>query len=727
LLQAIAGLRKLGLPAQVLIGAMLGILAGVVLGQRTAVFAPIGAAYTMMLEIAIYPYLLCSLLQGLGRLAPGRSGRLLRASWPAYLFVWGVTLAAIWLLRQAIPPTPPPVVIQPEVAGPQTSLLALLIPANPFAALLSNDVPAIVVFGVIYGIAVQGVKQRETLFDVLETVRLASLTIWNWIVKLAPFGVFALLADTAGTLRGDQLGGFVLYNMLFLAGTLVLAFVVLPLAVTALAPNSYRALIDELRPGLVLALVTTLPVVSLPFIQKAAAAVAAGAGCPEGEETDDVIKASVSLAYVLAQVGNYFCLLLLFYAAYRAGHPIALGQELLLPLLTVLSCVGTPSTTIGAVEFFASWLHLPADTTALWIATSAVTRYGQVMLSVSAFGLIASVVPLFYWGKWRLRPTRGVAAIGGGFGLVAVVVVLAIVLRPMLFPPGAGDVVMAHTLDPDLTRGLDVEVERGVVSAGAGSGAVEVPTVLGIQRAGVLRVGYNPNVVPFSYWNASGALVGYDISVAYKLAHDLSVKLVLVPFTWDRLADDLAARRFDLAMSGIYLTDTRLADLTPGPVYWSSPVALLVPSGVATAFTSRAALLDRGDLRFAVFDSAVMTALAHRLLPRATITVVPDYGSLPDLAGRVDGAIWTLVQARAWAESHPGWTAVVPTDTGAPLYIATMLPPRAGELRAYLAEWTDVQRQNGFAETQRAYWMEGKARVPRGPRWNLLDALVGWD
>jgi proton glutamate symport protein len=307
---------------------------------------------------------------------------------------------------------------------------------------------------------------------------------------------------------------------------------------------------------------------------------------------------------------------------------------------------------------------------------------------------------------------------------MVVVVVLAIVLRPMLFPPTAGDVIMAHTLDPDLTHGVDVAVERGPITAGVGSGAVEVPTVLGIQRAGVLRVGYNPNVVPFSYWNASGALVGYDISFAYKLARDLSVKLALVPFTWDRLADDLAAGRFDLAMSGIYLTDTRLADLTPGPVYWSSPIALLVPSAVATGFTSRAALLDRSDLRFAVFDSAVMTALAHRLLPRAAITVVPDYSALPDLADRVDGAIWTLVQARAWAESHPGWTAVVPTDTGAPLYIATMLPPRAGELRAYLAEWTDVQRQNGFADTQRAYWMEGKARAPRGPRWNLLDALI---
>jgi ABC-type amino acid transport substrate-binding protein len=243
----------------------------------------------------------------------------------------------------------------------------------------------------------------------------------------------------------------------------------------------------------------------------------------------------------------------------------------------------------------------------------------------------------------------------------------------------------------------------------------------------VLRVGYNPNVVPFSYWNAAGALVGYDISFAYKLAHDLSVTLELVPFTWDRLATDLAAGRFDLAMSGIYLTDTRLADLTPGPVYWSSPVALLVPSATAAGFTSRATLLARSDLRFAVFDSAVMTALAHRLLPRAAITVVPDYSSLPDLAGRVDGAIWTLAQASAWAESHPGWTAVVPADTGAPLYIATMLPPGAETLRAYLAEWTNVQSQNGFADAQKAYWMQGKARIPRRPRWNVLDALTGSD
>ena len=85
--QTIAAIRSVGMPMWVLIGAVLGVLAGLVLGERTKAFAPVGAGYTMLLEIAIYPYLICALLLGLGRLAPGRARRLLRASWPVYVFL----------------------------------------------------------------------------------------------------------------------------------------------------------------------------------------------------------------------------------------------------------------------------------------------------------------------------------------------------------------------------------------------------------------------------------------------------------------------------------------------------------------------------------------------------------------------------------------------------------------------------------------------------------------
>jgi Na+/H+-dicarboxylate symporter/ABC-type amino acid transport substrate-binding protein len=714
-------IRKLGLPAWVIIGAVSGIVAGLVLGERTAALVPISSAYTMMLEIAIYPYLVCALILGLGRLAPDRAGRLLRASWPAFGFVWVLAFVAITVLRQAIPPTPPPFVIRPEAATSISGLIAVLIPANPFVALMSNDVPAIVVLAVIYGIAVQGLAQRTTLFDVLEAIRVASLTIWKWIVKLTPIGVFALLANTAGTLQPDQFGGFILYNILFLTGTLVLAFVALPLAVAAIAPMSYGALMAELRPGFILSLVTGLPVVSLPYIERTAAVVAGAAGCPEGQETDDVIKATVSLAYGLAQVGNHFCVLLLYYAAYRDGHTLPLLKQLLLPFLTVLSCVGTPSTVIGAVEFFSSWLDLPASTTGLWIATSAVTRYGQVMASVSAFGFITSAVPLFYWGKWRLRLPRAVVALGLPLGALVGVVVLATVLRPVLFPFDQSDVAMTRTINPKLRQGLAVRV----LPSSSGVPVAVPPNVVAIQHAGVLRVGYNPNVIPFSYVNKDGELVGYDISFAYQLARDLAVRLEFVPFTWDGLAADLVGGQFDLAVSGIYLTDARLASLTPGPTYWATPVALLAPSATAPAFTSRAALLAKPDLRLAVFDSTVMHQLASTLFPNAAITEVPDYSALPALAGKVDAALWTLTQAAAWARANPGWTAVVLSDAGGSQPIAVMLPPGATAFRAYLDAWIRLQNDSGFAAEQKSYWIDGIPRRPPEPRWNLLDALTG--
>src|SRR6185437_7930652 len=105
----------------------------------------------------------------------------------------------------------------------------------------------------------------------------------------------------------------------------------------------------------------------------------------------------------------------------------------------------------------------------------------------------------------------------------------------------------------------------------------------------------------------------------------------------------------------------------------------------------------------------------------------PDYESLPAIAGRVDAAIWTLAQARDWAQMHPGWTAVVPRHAGGPLPIAYVLPPGAAHFRAYLEEWLELQQETGFAAAARDYWLLGRSRKPRRPRWNLLDALMERD
>src|SRR5262245_3514913 len=100
-------LRSIPMPIWVVVGAVAGIVAGVVFGERTSFLQPVGSAYAMMLRIAVYPYLLCALIYGLGRLTPAMAAKLFRAGWVVYVFLWCVTLGSIWLLGRVIPPAPP--------------------------------------------------------------------------------------------------------------------------------------------------------------------------------------------------------------------------------------------------------------------------------------------------------------------------------------------------------------------------------------------------------------------------------------------------------------------------------------------------------------------------------------------------------------------------------------------------------------------------------------------
>ena len=158
-------------------------------------------------------------------------------------------------------------------------------------------------------------------------------------------------------------------------------------------------------------------------------------------------------------------------------------------------------------------------------------------------------------------------------------------LRPKLFPEATSPYA-ALRLDPKLTSGVKNSTVRTNGTAGgfAQDPGSAVSSIANIRKRGVLRVGFNPHVIPFSYTNAVGELVGFDISYAYRLARDLGVAIEFVPFTSPTLARDLADHRFDIAMSGIYENDERLQSFTMSPAYYESPLALVVPSADAAKF-----------------------------------------------------------------------------------------------------------------------------------------------
>jgi Na+/H+-dicarboxylate symporter len=86
-----------------------------------------------------------------------------------------------------------------EAPGLQ-DILFNIIPRNPFASMANMDMLQIIFFALFLGIALTVLteEKRKPLIDVLESVNDAMVVIVEMIMKIAPYGVFILIAAVAG-------------------------------------------------------------------------------------------------------------------------------------------------------------------------------------------------------------------------------------------------------------------------------------------------------------------------------------------------------------------------------------------------------------------------------------------------------------------------------------------------------------------------------------------------
>ena len=76
----------------------------------------------------------------------------------------------------------------------------------------------------------------------------------------------ALGVDIVDWIRVELLGSLLLYLVVFFGAALVLAFWAIPAVLASLLPVRHRDLLRELRPALLMAVATSLPITAVPFI-----------------------------------------------------------------------------------------------------------------------------------------------------------------------------------------------------------------------------------------------------------------------------------------------------------------------------------------------------------------------------------------------------------------------------------------------------------------------------
>lgn len=227
-----------------------------------------------------------------------------------------------------------------------------------------------------------------------------------------------------------------------------------------------------------------------------------------------------------------------------------------------------------------------------------------------------------------------------------------------------------------------------------------------IKTRNTLRVGTTGDYKPFSYRiNANSPYIGLDIDMARALAKELGVSLELVPTSWPNLMDDLANGRFDIAMSGVSISEARRKSAMFSASYLrdgKTPVALCENQ---LRFQSLSQI-DQANVRVIVNPGGTNERFVRDHLRRAQIIVYPDNNHIFDqiVAGKADLMITDAVEARLQQQLKPGLCAVHPD---APFNVSekAYLLPQDAAWKAFVDRWLQPYLEQGKLANDLEKWL----------------------
>ena len=153
-----------------------------------------------------------------------------------------------------------------------------------------------------------------------------------------------------------------------------------------------------------------------------------------------------------------------------------------------------------------------------------------------------------------------------------------------------------------------------------------------IKAAGTFKVGTEGTYPPFTYHDASGALVGFDVDFARELGARLGVKVEFVEGKWDGLIAGLDVSRYDAVINEVTVTEARKQKYDFSDPYVVTRPVLIVKSDNTTIKSFK-------DLKGKKVAEDLTTTYAQVAKSYGASVVGADLPFEVILSGRVDGTI----------------------------------------------------------------------------------------
>ncbi|HED15928.1 MAG TPA: cation:dicarboxylase symporter family transporter [Gammaproteobacteria bacterium] len=700
---------------------ILGILTGIFVGEPAGELKIVGNGYIRLLQMTVLPYVVVSIIGGLGRLNSGMAREIGTKAAMVIVFIWLATMVTLLFLPLAYPDWESAGFFSTSLAveSADFDFLKLYIPSNIFYAMSNSIVPAVVLFSLLLGVALINVANKETLIVLTTNVGDGLMRVASYVAKLAPLGIFAIAASAAGTLHPEELGRLQIFLYVYLIAWVILAFFLLPVLIHWATPFSYREVMKESGEAMITALATGTVLVVLPMIVERCKAMLEKHSM-DCEETLSAVDVLVPTAYSFPSVGTLLGLGFILFSAWYIGSPLSLDQYPAYVMMGIFSAFGSMAV---AIPFMLDYFHMPADQFQLYLLGSVVTaRFATALAALHAFvvTLLVSAAILK-----RLNKRRMLQVVAIHLGVTAGIMIVAgfafTYLIPYQYEGGKSFEAMGIMGD-----GVPVKIVKQTTPISDAD--KNRPRQDVIRERGTLRIGYSANTLPFSYRNKEGQVVGFDIDMMHSLAKDLGVDLEIMRFKNRKESSQLLSDgRLDIVVGGIAITPELALEFVFTRAYTYHTLGLIVPDARRDEFSSISKMKGMENLRFSAPSATYYVEPIKKMFPDASFEKVDSPRKyFREKYKTTDAFIFSAETGSAWTLLYPAYSVVVPKGLKMKAPVGFALPIGQLDFVQFMNTWLELKKDDGFQQKVYDHWILGKDTKKTKPRWSVMRNVLGW-
>jgi len=386
-----------------LIGLIVGMIINVFLSDFVwvqtfvidGILSVVGEIFVRFLSMLVVPLVFVSLITGVSSLSePSKLGRVGGKSVALYMLTTGIAislaLSAAVIFKPGVGANPGEIVEREVSAQPSfKQVLVDMVPSNPVQAMANGDMLPIIVFAVLIGlsIALSGTAGRNVgqFFSDFNTV---IMRLVGFVMLLAPYGVFALIAGLAATTGLSTFEGLIKYVVLVLVVLVLHATVTYSILLKVLTGLSPRIFFSKMRGVLAFAFSTassgaTIPVTLKTVEQRLGA-------------DNKVASFTVPLGATINMDGTAIMqgIAAGFIAQYY-GVDLSLGQYLMIVLMVIMASVGAagvPGVGLILLAGVLAAVGLPAEAIGLILGVDRLLDMTRTAVNVTGDAMVTTVV-----------------------------------------------------------------------------------------------------------------------------------------------------------------------------------------------------------------------------------------------------------------------------------------------------------------------------------------------